>query len=188
MKTAVRFHRVWGPMDPMAEAFRTLAANYQREIGVDSLEEGSIDQVLYSQEGACDRWLLVATIVGRPVGFVHGKIDHTLRRGLGYLIEFYVVPERRGCHLGCLMAEAMCALMHSAGAVAAWLSAVPAAEGFWERQSFVDTGFVVDGEKILLRALGMGGARHERIPAPHKVNTGYAKVVASGTNAASGAM
>lgn len=178
MKTAVKFHRVWGPMDPMAEAFRTLAANYQREIGVESLEEGSIDEVLYSQEGASDRWLLVATIVGRPVGFVHGKIDHTLRPGLGYLIEFYVVPERRRCHLGHLMAEAMCALMHDAGAVAVWLSAVPAAERFWDQQSFVDTGFIVDGEKIMLRALGLGGAKHQRIAAPPKVGPAYADAVA----------
>lgn len=166
MKTAVKFHRVWGPMDPMAEAFRTLAADYQREIGFDSLEEGSIDEVLYSQEGAGDRWLLVATIVGRPVGFIHGKIDHTLRPGLGYLIESYIVPERRRCHLGHLMAEAICALIHSGGAVGVWLSSVAAAEHFWERQNFVDTGFVVDGEKIMLRALGMGGAKHQRVPAP----------------------
>jgi len=149
-------------MDPMAEAFRTLAADYQREIGFDSLEEGSIEEVLYSQGGP-DRWLIVATIVGRPVGFVHGKIDHALRPGLGYLIEFYVVPERRRCHLGHLMAEAMCSLMHGAGAVAVWLSSVHAAEHFWERQGFVETGFVVDGEKILLRALGMGGPRRGRI-------------------------
>ena len=59
-----------------------------------------------------------------PVGFVHADRSHAQTRP-GLPNRVLRSAERRGCHLGCLMAEAMCALMHSAGAVAAWLSAVP---------------------------------------------------------------
>lgn len=158
MKTAVRFHRVWGSADPLSNMFRNLASAYLDEIGADSLEEGSVEDVLSYQDEP-ERWLMLAIGAGRVIGFVHGKIDHERRPGMGYLIEFYVVPEYRNHHVGHIMSEAMCAILRRAGAAWVWLSSVVKAEHFWEKQGFIDSGLVEWGEKVMLRPLAKERSR-----------------------------
>lgn len=104
-----------------------------------------IDSILAIQ-GPADRHLELCYIDGKPIGFLYGKVDHEdhkgyIKPGYGYIMEFYVTPERRRGGFGRKMLARMERLFRADGVRMMYLTADPVTgKPFWEAMGFVNTG------------------------------------------------
>lgn len=101
------------------------------------------------QEG---RWLVLDTLAGAYVGFALAEIH---RPGWGYILEFYIVSERRRCGRGRQLFSCISEVMSGAGAGNVWLTSNSAALPFWGSLGFAATGAVAadNGLPVLTRAI-----------------------------------
>ena len=137
-----------------AEAFLRLGGPYLAEIDPENATDHQrFLQSILRRQGEPDRWLTLFRARDQVVGFAHFKIDRDDRPGSGYILEFYVVPERRRQRLGKRYLSMMMATMKAAGYRMVWLASHPAAESFWRACGFCETGEFERNQRVMTRSL-----------------------------------
>lgn len=127
----------------LCAAFTSLMHRYGPEISAHT-ERPLSDEMLRSWtqsiirlSASPDRLIEVCCDGDVPVGFLYGKIDREgdrgyIRPGWGYVMEFYVIPERRREGLGRIMAQRMEDFFREKGVKQAYLTADPVTgKPFW---------------------------------------------------------
>lgn len=99
-------------------------------------------QSILDLQGESERWLLLLEVEGDHIGFVHMKIDRDDRLGWGFIMEFYIEPQRRRTGWGCRMFGLCREILVEYGARDIWLTTNPEAEPFWTKLGFEDTGMI----------------------------------------------
>ena len=147
------FHRIT-PDSPYAPAFAALMLGYGPEISAhterpltDEMLRGWTQSIL-RLSASPDRLVEVCFDGDVPVGFLYGKIDREGDRGYirpnwGYIMEFYVIPERRREGLGRIMAQRLEDFFREKGVKQAYLTADPVTgKPFWAAAGYWATGEV----------------------------------------------
>jgi len=73
--------------------FLNLGRDYLSDLSHDEQEKFLQSIMVHQVEP--DRWLLLLRAEDEYMGFVHMKIDKDEHPGWGFILEFYVVPNRR---------------------------------------------------------------------------------------------
>lgn len=145
------FHRIT-PDSPHAPAFSALMHRYGPEISAhterpltDEMLRGWTQSIL-RLSASPDRLVEVCFDGDVPVGFLYGKIDREDDRGYirpnwGYIMEFYVIPERRREGLGRIMAQHLESFYAEKGVTRLYLTADPVTgKPFWAAAGYRATG------------------------------------------------
>jgi len=74
------------------------------------------------------------------VGFVHMKIDKDERPGWGFILEFYIVPDKRKKGWGRRFYNLVANIMRYRGTKNIWLLARTESKPFWFALGFRETG------------------------------------------------
>ena len=140
------------PDSPCCSAFQLLMRRYGPEISshtgrplTEQMLAGWIDSII-RQQTSPDRLVEVCLENGEPVGFLYGKVDREEDRGYirpdwGYVMEFFVIPERRRAGLGRQMAKRLEEFFSSRGAKQLYLTADPVTgKPFWQAVGYRATG------------------------------------------------
>ncbi len=156
------------PDSPHALAFSDLMRRYGPEISAhterpltDDMLSGWTQSIL-RLSASPDRILEIALDGDTPIGFLYGKIDREGDRGYirpdwGYIMEFYVIPERRREGLGRLMAQRLEAFYAKKGITHLYLTADPVTgKPFWAAAGYRATGEVSpeNGQEFFEKLLG----------------------------------
>jgi GNAT superfamily N-acetyltransferase len=118
--------------------FLHLGRNY-----LSSLPSGERERFLQSilkRRGEADRWLFLMKHANEYIGFVHMKIDKDERPGWGFILEFYIVPDRRKMGWGRRFFHLIMKVFKARHVQQMWLLTDQAAEPFWHALGFRDTG------------------------------------------------
>lgn len=126
-------------------AFLNLGRDYLSDLPFDERER--FLQSILARQGEPDRWLLLLKYGNEYVGFVHMKIDRDERPGWGFILEFYVVPNKRKLGWGRRSFNLVAKILQGRGVKNIWLLTSPTAEPFWYSLGFRETG-----QKIMARA------------------------------------
>ena len=88
------------------------------------------------------------------MGLAHVKIDRDERPGWGFILEFYIVPARRGAGMGRSFFNLIAGVLRSRGVRDVWLLAEKAIP-FWRSLGFRLTGEIDEetGQKIMTKSL-----------------------------------
>ena len=129
-------------------SFLTLGRAYNEEIDLlmgtktpRPAAERWLNSMVQLQEGE-DRWLVLCRVGGADIGFAHAKIDQDDRPGWGYILEFYIIPDRRRSGWGRQLFHYIKHLLIERGTGQIWLTSNLAAVAFWEVLGFTATGEV----------------------------------------------
>ena len=130
----------------LIDAFLKMGRPYNDEID-DALGETTpaptVDRWFRSivdKQGDQDRWLFLLDYRSSFAGFAYGKLDRDDRPGWGYIMEFYVIPDRRRLGFGRRMFERIKTAFASADAGRIWLTTNAPARPFWRSLGFQPTG------------------------------------------------
>jgi len=109
---------------------------------------------ILARQGELDRWLLLLRTGDEYIGFVHVKIDKDERLGWGFILEFYVVPNRRRLGWGRRLFDLSAKILQNRSVKHIWLLANPASEPFWQSLGFRETGETdrETGQKIMIKS------------------------------------
>jgi len=126
-------------------------------------------QGILARQGEPDRWLLLLRHGNECIGFVHMKIDKDERIGWGFILEFYIVPDKRRLGWGRRLFNLVAEILRVRGVKNVWLMTSPAAESFWCSLGFGETGEIdkETNQKIMVTSIGHvseGETRSERNP------------------------
>ena len=92
----LRLEYVGGIESPAAQTFLRLARPYMVETDPQNVNKHQrFLQSILCRQGEPDRWLALFILGDDASGFAHFKIDKDERPGWGFVMEFYVIPERR---------------------------------------------------------------------------------------------
>ena len=83
-----------------------------------------------------DRWLFLLMYRDKYVGFIHAKIDKDERPGWGFILELYVVPEKRGMGLGRILYKHVEQMLRSRSVKNVWLLTTNKIVPFWRKLGF----------------------------------------------------
>jgi len=83
-----------------------------------------------------DRWLFLLMHKDKYVGFIHAKIDKDERPGWGFILELYVVPEKRGMGLGRILYKHVEQILRSRSVKNVWLLTTNKIVPFWRKLGF----------------------------------------------------
>ena len=97
-------------------------------------------QSILRRQGELDRWLLLIKCGDDPIGFVHAKVDRDERPGWGYILEFYIVPDRRRTGWGRELFNHTAGALRARGIAQVWLESSLEALAFWCSLSFAVAG------------------------------------------------
>lgn len=130
-------------------AFMRLGRDYLSDLPSDE-RESFIQSILARQEEP-DRWLLLLKYREEYLGLAHMKIDRDERPGWGFILEFYIVPNRRKLGWGRKLFNLLVKILLVRGVKNIWLLTNLRAEKFWFSLGFKDTGEIdkETGQKIL---------------------------------------
>jgi len=108
-------------------------------------------QSILNRQGEPDRWLLLLKHENEYVGFVHMKIDRDERPGWGFILEFYITPDKRKLGFGRSLFNLILDILRAQGVKNLWLLTNPGAEPFWHSLGFIQTGEIdrETGQKIM---------------------------------------
>lgn len=118
--------------------FLSLGRDYLKD-----LPHGEREKFLQStlaRQAEPDRWLLLLKHQNEYVGFVHMKIDKDERLGWGFILEFYIVPNKRKMGLGRTLFGFCANILQSQNVKNVWLLTNLSAEPFWRSLGFKQTG------------------------------------------------
>ena len=164
---ALTFARIT-PESPLCAAFASLMLRYGPEISAhterpltDDMLRGWTQSIL-RQAASPDRLVEVCLDGDTPIGFLYGKIDREGDRGYirpdwGYIMEFYVIPERRREGLGRLMVQRLEAFYAEKAVTRLYLTADPVTgKPFWAAAGYRATGEVSpeNGQEFFEKTLG----------------------------------
>lgn len=115
-------------------AFLNLGREYLSDLSAEKREKflKSILRRLKEPE----RWLLLLEHKGEYVGFIHAKIDKHERPGWGFILELYVVPEKREMVLGRILYKYVEQMLRSRGVKNIWLLTTNKIVPFWRKLGF----------------------------------------------------
>lgn len=140
------------PDSPLDEAFTALMRRYGPEISAHTGRPLADEMLAHWTAGiirqtvSADRLVEVCLDGEKPIGFLYGKIDREGDRGYsrpewGYIMEFYVIPERRREGLGRQMSQRMEAFFSGKGVSSVYLTADPiTGKPFWQAVGYQATG------------------------------------------------
>lgn len=109
-------------------------------------------QSILNRQIESDRWLFLLRVEAKYIGFVYMKIDHDERPGWGFILEFYIVPEKRRSGWGTMMYEFCKDILIKHGVEKVWLLTNDEAIPFWSFIGFRETGEIdkETGQKIMM--------------------------------------
>ena len=136
------------------QAFLRLGVPYMAEVDPENtkIHERFLQSVLRRQ-GEPDRWLAMLMLGNQVVGFTHFKIDKDDKPGLGYIMEFYIVPELRRQGLGQKYESMITCVMTEAGCKKIWLASHNTAEAFWHACGFRENGEFERNQKVMVKCV-----------------------------------
>ena len=147
-----RFHERFDLEIETGEARRRLVNRAKNHIFESVLNERFLQSILRRQEES-DRWLLLLKSDENYIGFVHAKIDHNERPGWGYILEFYIVPDRRRRGWGRQLFHHMVGIFELRGITQVWLTSNCSAEAFWCSLGFKPIGEEKPGLKVMVSTI-----------------------------------
>lgn len=137
-----------------AQTFLRLGKPYMDEVDNEqALDHDRFLQSILRRQGEPGRWLALFMLGSEAVGFAHFKVDKDDRPGYGYIMEFYVIPERRRQGFGRHCVSQIAGILSQAGCSMAWLASHPAADEFWHACGFGELGEMERNKKILVAAM-----------------------------------
>ena len=152
MKNRCEFARLSNVDEKTIKEFRSMMFDYIAETGEhinrplkEEFQEQCFNGLIAMQDPA-DFHLEMCRIDGVPIGFFSGRIVHEdngefIKKGCGYIMEFYVRPEYRRQKYGKLMLHRLEELLTGDGADTIYLTAEPiTGKPFWEAMGFNNTG------------------------------------------------
>lgn len=140
------------PDSPHSAAFEALMRRYGPEISAHTQRPLTEDmlrgwtQSIIRLTASHDRLVELCFDGPEPIGFLYGKIDRAGDRGYirpdwGYVMEFYVIPERRREGLGRILAGRMETFFAEKGVKQVYLTADPVTgKPFWAAAGYRATG------------------------------------------------
>jgi len=133
--------------------FKRLGRDYLSSRPTDE-QERFLESIL-SRQKESDRWLLLLKYRNDYLGFVHMKIDRDERPGWGFILEFYVVPNRRRLGWGRRLFNFSVEILRTQDVGHIWLMSKPASEPFWRSLGFRETGEIDDenGQKVMIASI-----------------------------------
>ena len=122
--------------------FRRLGQDYFKDLYARRREK-FIESIL-ARQGERDRWLLLLRHEEEFIGFAHLKIDKDERPGWGFILEFYIVPNKRRLGLGRKFFSMIEEMLRGKAVKDVWLLSGSSAEAhaFWSSLGFRPTGEV----------------------------------------------
>ncbi len=114
---------------------------------------GKYLQSILKRQSEPDRWLFLLRHKDKHIGLVHAKIDRDERPGWGYILEFYIVPDKRRYGWGRTMFDFVAEILQSRGTNRIWLASDPNAEAFWYSLGFRETGEMENDQKIMVLSI-----------------------------------
>jgi GNAT superfamily N-acetyltransferase len=130
--------------------FLTLGRDYLSKSKMSTDERERFLQSILARQREADRWLLLLKYQERSLGFVHMKIDKDERLGWGFVLEFYIVPDKRRQRLGSKLFTLVRKILQDQGVQDIWLLASPPSDSFWRSLGFQETGEKEDGQKVMV--------------------------------------
>jgi GNAT superfamily N-acetyltransferase len=128
--------------------FMRLGRDYLSSLPVD--EQERFLRSILSRQKESDRWLLLLKYRNDYLGFVHMKIDRDERPCWGFVLEFYIVPDRRRLGWGRRLFNLSVEILRTRGVKHIWLLSKPASESFWRSLGFRETGEIQENEKVMV--------------------------------------
>ncbi len=130
--------------------FLDLGRDYlsQSDLPPDS-DPGKFLQSILRRQAEPDRWLFLLKHKDKHIGLVHAKIDQDERPGWGYILEFFIVPDKRRAGWGQTLFNHVAEILQSRGVNRVWLASAPNAEAFWYSLGFRETGEMERDQKIM---------------------------------------
>ena len=110
-------------------------------------------QSILARQGEPDRWLLLLEYRDEYIGFVHMKINDDERPGWGFILEFYIVPNKRRLGWGRRLFNLIVKILQARDVDHIWLWSDPDAEPFWYSLGFRETGEIKNGLKVMAISL-----------------------------------
>lgn len=155
------------PDSPHAPAFESLMRRYGPEISAHTGRPLTQDMLrgwtasIIRLTASPDRLVELCFDGDAPIGFLYGKIDREGDRGdvrpdWGYIMEFYVIPERRRKGLGRVMAQRLEAFFAGRGVKQVYLTADPVTgKPFWAAAGYGATGEISqeNGQEVFEKTL-----------------------------------
>jgi cyclic pyranopterin phosphate synthase len=131
-------------------AFFSLGRDYLEDLPLGERER--FLQSILAHQGEPNRWLLLLRFLDEYVGLVHMKIDRDERPGWGFILEFYVVQNKRGRGWGRRLFNLITKILKARGVKNIWLLTDSAAEQFWRSLGFRETSEIdaETGQKVMV--------------------------------------
>lgn len=90
-------------------------------------------------------------------GAISGFRSHKNRQGrtpwLGFYLEFYIVPDKRGLGWGSELFSLVWKILQDQGVQSIWLLASSPSDSFWRSLGFQETGEIEDGQKVMVLSM-----------------------------------
>jgi ribosomal protein S18 acetylase RimI-like enzyme len=134
-------------------AFWKLGRDYLS--GLPTNERERFLQSILARRGEPDRWLLLLKCGIEYIGLVHLKIDRDERPGWGFILEFYIVPNKRRLGWGRRLFDLIVKILQGRGVKNIWLLTDPAAKVFWLSLGFRETNEIdkETGQRIMVKPI-----------------------------------
>jgi ribosomal protein S18 acetylase RimI-like enzyme len=146
----VELERVTENEHGTVSTFLTLGRDYLSTSHMSADERERFLQSILKRQGEADRWLLLLKHQRRYLGFVHMKIDKEERQGWGFILEFYIAPDKRRQGWGSKLFTLARKILQDHGGQKTWLLASPPSDSFWRSLGFQETGEVEDDQKVMV--------------------------------------
>ena len=144
------FIRVADEHSEAAAIFLSLSKDYFSDLSPDEREK--FVRSILARQGESDRWLLLVRCRDEYIGFAHMKIGGE-RPGWGFILEFYIVPNKRRRGWGHRLFNHIVKILRVQGVDHVWLWSAPDAEPFWYSLGFRETGEIMNGKKVMAISL-----------------------------------
>jgi len=118
--------------------FLSLGRDYLSDLSSDERER--FLRSILTRQSESDRWLLLLKYEGEYLGFIHMKIDRHERPGWGFILEFYIVPNKRRVGWGRRLFNLTVEILRARGVKSIYLLSTPTSEQFWYKLGFAGTG------------------------------------------------
>jgi N-acetylglutamate synthase-like GNAT family acetyltransferase len=134
-------------------AFLNLGRDYLKGLPIEEREKFLLS--ILARQGEPERWLLLLKYENTYAGFAHVKIDKDQRLGLGFILEFYVIPTKRKMALGRTFFNRISCMLQAIGVKDIWLLPDPKSEPFWRKLGFKQIRELdkETGRKIMIKSL-----------------------------------
>jgi ribosomal protein S18 acetylase RimI-like enzyme len=134
-------------------AFWKLGEDYLS--GLPTNERERFLQSILARRGEPDRWLLLLRYGIEYIGLVHLKIDRDERPRWGFILEFYIVPNKRRLGWGRRLFDIIVKILQGRGVKNIWLLTDPAAKVFWLSLGFRGTSEIdkETGQEIMVKPI-----------------------------------